>query len=43
MEIQVETEFALKMTIIDETIAKNVILHQMSTFSGTNFVQNSQI
>ena len=39
MEIQVLTEFQLKMTLIGEAIAKKVILPQIWTFSGSNFVK----
>ena len=34
MEIQVLTEFPLKMTKIDEAVAKKVILHQIWTIFG---------
>ena len=38
MGIKILTQFQLKMTLIGEAIAKNVILPQISTFLGSNFV-----
>ena len=39
MEIQVLTEFQLKITLIGEAIAKNVILPQIWTIFGTSLAQ----
>ena len=39
MEIQVLTEFQLKITLIDEAISKKVILPQICPVFGPSFAQ----
>ena len=43
MEIQILTEFHLKITMIGDDIDKKVILPQILTIFGQNSVQNRQM